>query len=127
MCCCYHDASGQSSEHGFVEVEGSVGGGDDHYAVLGRAQTVPLLHERRLHGGEGAVGAVVAVFAGRQHRVHLVKVHYTGCEAASEGKNSLGILFALAQPLVLDRRCVHRQKRGATLQKGNSEGKNGDN
>ena len=103
LVCCYHDASGQSSEHGFVQVEGSVGGGDDHHAVLGRAQTVPLLHQRRLHGGEGAMGAVVAVLAGRQHRVHLVEVDHAGCKAPSKGEDGFGVLLTLAKPLVLDR------------------------
>jgi len=93
--CCYHDASGQSSEHGFVQVEGSVGGGDNYHAVLRRAQTVPLLHQRRLHGGEGAMRAVVTVLAGRQHRVHFVEVDHARREASSEGEDSLGVLFTL--------------------------------
>ena len=94
--CCYHDASGQSSKHGFVQVEGSVGGSDDHHTVLGRTQAIPLLHQRRLHGSEGAVGAVVTVLAGRQHRVHLVEVHHAGREASGKGEDSLRVLLTFA-------------------------------
>ena len=46
---------------------------------------------------------------------HLVEVDDAGREASGEGEDGLGVLLALAQPLVLDRRGVHRQKRRTAL------------